>query len=434
MKLQEYVMDKYKGKTGWFIEETKTITNQNRIQNVIANREYLSGMHNVLKTPNMEHNGKVVEPHKIVLNLANQIISWQTSFLLRNEVQVVGNEKVSDRYNEINKRAKFNIKNNEILKMMLVYGECAEYVYYEHGHIKSKVLSPDTYTPIYDRHKQLIALIESYTYDGISYYTIYDEESVSEYSNKGNKVELVSRHATLTGLPIVYHSNTNKDTSMDNQSDLDLWRGILDNLEGLLSKYSSAFYTFLNPLPVVIGQELKGGLNRDVVGQGLNLDDGSEFKYAQAKLDNQTFKGLWSTLMDTLMSVSGTPSIAFGLDTVSNVSEVTVKMLFSLSETKAYENEMAIKEGLYERNEKIRTLLEYSDFTMTDEEYYSLEYIFTYNIPMNDKEIIDNLKVLREINAISMESMLEKNPYVHDMELEKERLIQEGLIVGSKVN
>ena len=110
------------------------------------------------------------------------------------------------------------------------------------------------------------------------------------------------------------------------------------------------------------------------------------------------------------------------------MSEQTIKLLFSLAEVKASENENVMKRGLYERYEKIRTLLAYRGFKVTDEEFYSIDFVFTYNIPMNHQEIINNLKTLREIGGYSIESLLEKNPYVEDIQMEKQRLIDEGLV------
>ena len=124
MNLNEFVKTKYGSKSGWFMEEIATYPNQERIQNVIANKEYLDGQHDILKRPNFTYNGQVIEPRKIVINLAKQLISWQTAFLLKNNVRVVGTEFVSDKFNEVNKRAKYDLLNAEILKKLLCRTMC----------------------------------------------------------------------------------------------------------------------------------------------------------------------------------------------------------------------------------------------------------------------------------------------------------------------
>ena len=433
MKLEKYITEKHKNKPSWFIDEVQSVSNQQRINKIIGDKKYLDGQHDILHSKPFIHNGQMVEPRKIVVNLANQLISWQTAFLLKNSVQMVGNEKVADHMNEVNKRAKYNIINNDILKMLLSYGSVGEYIYMENGRIKSKILDPSTITPVYDRHKELLCVIEHYIFDRVAYYIIYEEDKVQEWSDSKGRVTLVSQHASLSGLPIIYTTNSEMG-AMEGRSNLDDWKNILDTMESILSKYTDSLFTFLNPIPISIGQELKGGMDRQAVGQGLNMDDGADFKLVQAKLDSQSFTSLYNQLNQTLLDVSATPSVAMGRAEINNVSSVTVSMMFSIAEVRGYENEMTMKRGMYERLEKIRTLLEYQHFKMNEDEFYSLEYIFNYNIPMNDKEIIDNLRTLREINAISTESMLEKNPYVEDMQMEKERLVQEGIVDSGKVN
>lgn len=433
MNLSEYVNSKYGNISGWFLEEIASTSNQQRIQKVKANKDYLDGNHSILQRPNFMYNGQVIEPRKIVINLARQLINWQTAFLLRNDVQVVGQQRVADEFNEISKRAKFNLKNTEILKKLLCYGQCAEYVYTDKGRITSKIIDPSQYTPLYNRHNELIGLIEHYSWNGSNYFVVYDEEKVQEYIEEKGKLRLSAQYASLTGLPVIYSSN-DLIGNAEGRSDLEDWKGLLDNLEDLISKYTDSFYTFMNPIPVIVGQELKGEFKKEIVGNAIKLDDGADFKYASNKMDSNTFNSLYKILYQTILDVSATPSVALGKSEISNVSEQTIKLMFSLAEVKADQNEKHMTHGLNKRYEKIRTLLEYRGFTMTDEEFYSIGYVFTYNIPMNQGEIIENMKKLREMGGFSIESMLENNPYVKDVHMEKERLIAEGLLNGgSKV-
>lgn len=426
MNLNEYVKTKYSNKSGWFLEEIASTSNQMRINEVKANKDYLDGNHAILKRPPFHYNGRLIEPRKIVINLARQLINWQTAFLLRNDVQVVGEQRVADMLNEVSKRAKFDLKNTEILKKLLCYGQCAEYVYMDNGRITSKIIDPSQYTPVYNRHNDLIGLIEHYSWNGENYFVLYDEEKVQEYvSDSKGKLRLTAQYASLTGLPVIYSTNDLIGNS-EGRSDLQDWRGLLDNMEDLISKYTDSFYTFMNPIPVIVGQELKGEMNKEVVGNAIKLDDGADFKYASNKMDSNTFNTLYKTLNQTLLDVSATPSVALGKSEISNVSEQTIKLMFSLAEVKADQNEKHMKHGMYKRYERIRTLLEYRGFTMTDEEFYSIDFVFTYNIPMNQGEIIENMRKLREIGGISVESMLENNPYVKDVQMEKERLAIEG--------
>lgn len=92
---------------------------------------------------------------------------------------------------------------------------------------------------------------------------------------------------------------------------------------------------------------------------------------------------------------------------------------------------MFMRAGIEQRFDKIRRLLHYRGITFTDVEYDSLDIVFSYAMPSNDKEIIDNLKVLDDMGAISLESILNHNPYTTDVQMELSRL---GNKSGNNVN
>ena len=63
-------------------------------------------------------------------------------------------------------------------------------------------------------------------------------------------------------------------------SDLDDWVNIIDNMEDLLSKFSDTVYKHHTPLAVSVGSNLtSGGVNSNLIGQGLNLELDSDFKF-----------------------------------------------------------------------------------------------------------------------------------------------------------
>ena len=198
---------------------------------------------------------------------------------------------------------------------------------------------------------------------------------------------------------------------------------ILDGMEDLLSKFSDSFYKHHNPIPVTIGQEIKGsGINPNLVGQGLQLDDGADFKMVTTELDTNSFQTVWKTLLQALLDVSQTPAVSMNKTDISNLSEVSVKLLFSLANIKASQNERIMREGIEKRFEQIRKLLAYQGITLRDDEFDSLSIVFTYATPQNAKETIDNLKTLNDMGAISLQSILEHSPYTTDVVQEMERL------------
>ncbi|MGI2326429.1 phage portal protein [Planococcus sp. YIM B11945] len=423
MNLEQYKKVKYKNDEHWFVEEVNTVQNQQRLLNIEVKKDYLMGNHKIQNLPSFMYNGEVITPRKIVLQTAKTLLNFHTQFLLKNDVQLTGNEKMIDELAKVNKLGKYNAKNLKILSNLLKFGSCAEYVYVnKKGYIDSKIIPSDEGTPVYNHHNEMISFVQSYVFDGISYYTVYEEDVVKEYTNEGGKVKLTAQYANLSGLPIHYHTH-NEYSDIEGSSVLDDFIGILDNMELLLSKTVDATYTHFQGIPVITGQRLNnGGMPKELVNGGLHLDDGSTFDFKSNQLDIKAFEALYNQLNQSLLDVSGTPAVSMNKSDISNLSEVSITMLFGLAEVKASENEGYLKEGLYERYDKIRKLLSYRGIAITDDEYASLELLFRYNRPSNESETVKNLKELREMNAISMESLLEQSPYSTDPLMELARL------------
>src|SRR5690606_15347098 len=191
MNLEQYKKAKHKNNEHWFVEEVNSVANQQRLLNIESKKDYLMGYHKVQNLPSFMYNGELVTPRKIVLNTAKTLLQFHIQFLLKNDVQLTGNEKMIDELNTINKLGKYNSKNQKILSNLLKFGSCAEYVYLnKKGYIDSKIIPADEGTPIYNHHNEMIAFVQSFVFDGISYYTIYEEDIVKEYTNEGGKITL----------------------------------------------------------------------------------------------------------------------------------------------------------------------------------------------------------------------------------------------------
>lgn len=409
--LETYIREKY-NTPEWFVEFVQEVPNQQRIQEVISKKEYLNGSHKILKRQSYKYNNKEFHPRKIVLQYAKTLLNFMKAYLLQNPITLTGNEDVVSQYVSINKKSKYDRLNMKILDKVLKYGQTAEYIYMEKGVIKSRLIDPSEGFPLYDHENNLIGFVESYLVDAISYYVVYKEDVVEKYNNNGGTMRMTERYANLSGLPIIYH-NENDLLETEGRSELDDWIQILDSMEDLISKYTDSFYKFMNPIPVAIGQQLKGeGIPSDVIGGGMNLDDGSDFKMVGNQLDYKSFETIYKTLLQSLLDVSQTPAVSMNKTDISNLSEVSIKLMFSLAEIKAGMNEQFMRDGIEQRHERIRMLLEsYKGVKFNDDAFDSLDLVFTYATPANDKETIENMKALREMGAISLEGILEDSPY-----------------------
>ncbi|ETI68137.1 portal protein SPP1 [Neobacillus vireti LMG 21834] len=425
-RLENYIREKYDGQSDWFVQFVSEVHNQQRVMNVLDKKEYLNGNHKILQRQSYKYNGKEFNPRKIVLQYAKTLLNFQKAYLLQNPLTFTGNEKVVTELQRVNRKGKYDRINIKVLDKVLKYGGVAEYVYMDKGVIKSKLIDSSEGYPVYDHENELISFIEAYMSDGIEYYVVYEEDTVSKYNNAGGELRLTERYANLSGLPIVYH-NENELSDTEGKSELDDWIAILDSMEDLISKYTDSFYKFMNPIPVAIGQQLKGeGLPTHVIGGGVTLDDGSDFKLVSNGLDYKSFEVIYKTLLQSLLDVSQTPAVSLNKTDISNLSEVSIKLLFQLANIKASINEQYMREGIEQRFEKIRKLLEYRGVKFSDDEFESLDMVFQYATPSNDKEIIENLKALREMGAISLEGILEDSPYTTDVQFEMNRIMSEG--------
>lgn len=78
-------------------------------------------------------------------------------------------------------------------------------------------------------------------------------------------------------------------------------------------------------------------------------------------------------------------------------------------------NEQCLRKGFYERWDRIRSLVTYKGVNINDKAWSTFDVLFTYDLPSNNAEVIGNLRALREMGALSMESMLELSPMTSDV-------------------
>ena len=185
-----------------------------------------------------------------------------------------------------------------------------------------------------------------------------------------------------------------------------------------------SFYKLgLNPIPVFKGTKLltkDGGIDKNAVGYALELAECSEFEFVGARMDYNSFKELWRTLKQSLLDISMTPAISMNSQEISNLSEVSIRMLYSLAEIQGAMNSIYLREGFERRWGRMKGLLRLTGNEVAEDAYIDCE--FNYNIPSNAKEIIDNLVKATEGGIMSKERAVEVNPYVVDVNSELEQL------------
>ncbi|MCT2196192.1 phage portal protein [Paenibacillus sp. p3-SID1389] len=365
------------------------------------------------------------EPRKIVLQYAKTILNFSVGYVIANPITLTGDKVVTDAIKRIYKRGKYNQIDYDILDKMTKYGFVAEYVYIDNGQIKSKLLDPACCYPVYNHRGEYTTLIEHYCVDYVSYYNLYYPDKLERYSDEGGDIRQIGNFDNLAGLPIIYCNQS--EIGYLGRSDLLDILPILDNMEDLLSKAMDSYYHYITGIPVLRGQQLKGdGIPKDIVGGGIVLDDNADFFFAQNKFDHQAFETLYKTLTSALLDIAHVPAISMSKTDVSNLSEVSIRLLFSLADMKGALNSKFLCEGIEQRFDKFRALLASMGTKFTDEQYDTLGIVFQFARPSNDKEIVENLKTLYEMAGISLETLLEYNPYVTDVQGELDKITGNG--------
>lgn len=424
MNIQEYIKIVHNGNSEWFVDEVNNFVNQKRILDVIRKREYLDGKHAILNRGVENYNGTPYEPRKVILQYGKKVIELETTYLLKNPLTLTGKDDIVSDFKNVYKKGKYNKVDFDILNHIVKYGNAYEYIFInKYGNIQSKLIQPENAFPIYNDELEMIAFVEYYTSLESDFYIVYYENRVEKYSNVGSgELKLISTFKNVSGLPIHYRNDNEMDLTFG-KSDLDDFINIIDSMEDILSKFSDSFYKHHNPIPVVIGQQLVGeGLNPHVVGGGINLDDGADFKMVSNELNHQAFEVIYKTLKQELINISSTPAVSLNNADVSNLSETSMKILYQLADMKAGINEKYLREGLEQRFEKIILLLNRMGKSYDEDTIESLEMVFHYARPINETDVIENIVKLYEMGAISLESILDIAPLISDSQREIERI------------
>lgn len=393
-----------------------------RIANVVTIREYLLRIHKVLNRKDFKFKEETYSTAKIVLNTLKSIINFHTSYVVGNPVCITGEAKVVKDFNMIYKKGLYTKTDYDIAADLYKFGNAFEYIYKKDGIIKSKVIDNSDSYPIYDDNFNYIAFLEHWDdiESGSSNDILYYPNRVEVYKDN----VMVDSYTNISGLPIHYAAMDKSAYNHFGDSLMNDLMPIVDQIEALVSKLDDAINTLsMNPLGVSSGQRINDSIPKDMVGATLNLEDGGEFKFVNANLDYESIKLLLDNLIQSLYTVAGVPSSVIGQGNIANVSEVSLKLLFSQTDSKAKQTIQALREGFIKRFEAFRAI---SGNKYADDDFDTLDVEFNVNRPVDTSSLINELKVQRELGAISIETIIDKSPYTTDTTLEMERLAKEA--------
>ena len=424
MTIQEYIDKQYDGSATWFMEEVNQKNHVARIAGVVANMDYLAGRHKVLSREDCYYKGKVLRTRKTILNYAKTVLRFHDTFLLGKKVSLSSkdNETVNT-FNDIYRLGQYETVDYQILDRVNKFGDAYEVVYIDNGVIKSKVLDSACSYPVYDELGEYLAFIEHWTdvFTSITYWNVYYPTYVEHWSNEGADEHLVSTTMAV-GLPIHYHNFSDEDYNYGVSMLTDI-KPIMDELEDVMSKMGDAIYVnSLNPMNVAIGQRIESSIPADACGYVLNLDAG-DYKVVSASMDYNTIKLYLDNLKQMLNDISCIPSVLGSSTNIANVSSVAMQILYAMAQVNADETKKWLDIGFRERFERFKKILSMQGISVESD----VDVIYNVSMPVATTEMIENLKALQEMGAISKETIMEKSDIVSDVEVEKKRLSGENV-------
>ena len=408
----------------WFQDEINKTEHMKRISNVIEIKQYLLRLHKVLQRKDFKFKEETYTTAKIVLNTLKSIINFHTSYVVGNPISITGEQEIVKKYNSIYKKGMYTKTDYEIAEDLYTYGNAFEYVYLDDGVVKSKVIANEDSYPVYDEHENYVAFVEYWEdmENGHKNYIVYTPAMVQVYQDNA----LINEYANLSGLPIHYASLDKSEYNFFGDSPLNDLIPIMNQIETLLSKLDDAINTLsMNPLGVSMGQRVTDSIPKDICGATLNLEDGGDFKYVTAQMDYQNIKLLLDSLTQQLYAVASVPASVIGQGNIANVSEISLKLLFSQTDNKAKQMIQVLKEGIYKRFEYIRKLLKIQGITFSDNTYDSLDITFSVNRPIDTQSMMMELKTQYDMGAISKQTVIDKSPYTTNTALELQRISDE---------
>ena len=429
MNIEEYIEKNYTNNLTWFEDEVNQSYHSKRIADAIRKVDYLNGIHTVKNREDAVYKGRELITRKTIIQYAKTILDFHSNYLVGKPISLTGGENTVNILNEIYKLRDEKYSNNLTIDYKIVdkvnkFGDAYEVVYADdEGVIRSKVLNNADCYPVYSELGEYLAFIEHWTdgYTSVCYYNVYYPTYVERWTNDGGELHMYDSAINVFGLPIHYHNFSN-DNDLFGESMLDDIIPLLDELEDVYSKLGDGIYVnVLNPMPVSTGVRLDSSIPADATGYVLNMENGGDFKVVSTTMDCNTIKFYIESLKTMINEIACIPAVLSNSE-VANISEMSMKMLFHLASIKATISEKWMTLGLQERFKRWRSVLAMQGMSADEE----VEVIYNLSMPIDTKEVYENLEKLYNMGAISKRSIMEISEVVKDADVEMKRIEEES--------
>ena len=123
------------------------------------------------------------------------------------------------------------------------------------------------------------------------------------------------------------------------------------------------------------------------------------------------------TLVITIIYIS-TNFIFNSRSNISNVSEVSLKLLFNCADNLAKRTAFQLLRGMYKRLEYIGRLAK--------ENFSDIDIAFNYNRPIDNSSLIKDIEIQMDLGIMSKETAMRVSPYIEDIDKELNNLERNG--------
>lgn len=168
------------------------------------------------------------------------------------------------------------------------------------------------------------------------------------------------------------------------------------------------------------------------VYSGVIYDNGTrvELPINNCNIDYNTIKLYLDNLKQMLNDIACIPSVLGSSTNIANISEMSMKILLTLATLNADESKKWLNIGFSKRFEMFQRILNMQGISVDSD----VTVIYNVGMPIASTEMIANLQALRNMGAISVESVMEKSDIVTDVDVEKKRLESEPKAQEHKEN
>jgi len=389
--------------------------------------------HAILEKPNKTVAGKTFRTAKLPLNMYQLIVQFVVDYLLSQPISVShSDEQFQELINEFHKLNGIRRHNRKLLEAMCVFGHAFEHFFVdEEGKPRLRLIDNMAAIPYYDEFMSLEMFIEEFKVqrlDGTEQRIcrVYTKDATIEFI--GEKDAWLTKEETenLFGFPVVGYINAEFHRQI--VSDIEQIQPLVEELEKVLSDFGDTIRYHADPLLVAFGQKLPDVPAR--TGKILNFEKGADVKYLTWDQNVNAIEYYVKQLKELIFELTLTPKILINPATVSNLSGVALRIMYSPASIKANAKELALTSGMQRRYELLAKYYELKTGQKVD--LSKLEINFARTVPTNESELINNVLMLFSAGLLSKKTALQLAPYVEDPNSELEKMREENEDVYAK--